>query len=546
VDFAELLLRSYELLANHPDLLSAYQGRFRQILVDEFQDTNRLQYRWIQLLAGDACGIFVVGDDDQSIYGWRGAEVANIRDFVETMIPCQLVRLEQNYRSTQSILNAANSVISRNTGRMGKNLWSSEADGDKLSLYTAINEFDEARFLAEQLQHWQRQGERLSDCCILYRSNHQSRVLEQVLNRESIPYKVTGGMRFFERAEVKDALAYARLLLNAQDDAAFMRVINVPPRGIGDKSIEKIQAHAQQHQQGLFASLQTMVIHGGLSGKTLAGASEFLALFQSWQALGGQALASLMQRIVRDSGLWAFYGQEGLTGDGRKENLEELINAAAQYEQPALDSDEPPLDPLLHFLTQTTLDSGEKPEPEQDRVNLMTIHAAKGLEFGWVAVTGLEEGIFPLSRAGDDGNNLEEERRLMYVAMTRARRQLILTHCGMRRFHGNEQLMQPSRFIKEIPAEWLNTLSGMRSYQRTASAHTPIKLPTSPTITPSNTDNNSPFSPGSRVVHPRFGKGLVLAVDGMGDDGRVQVKFCDSTRWLLLSVAKLEKWEGCQ
>lgn len=541
VDFAELLLRSYELLANHPELLNAYQGRFRQILVDEFQDTNRLQYQWIKLLAGDACGVFVVGDDDQSIYGWRGAEVANIREFVDTMTPCNVVRLEQNYRSTPNILQAANAVISKNAGRMGKNLWSAQAQGEALTHYAAINEFDEARYLADQIQRWQRQGKALADTCLLYRSNHQSRVLEQVFTREGIPYKVTGGMRFFERAEIKDALAYARLLLNPQDDAAFIRVINTPPRGIGDKSVEKMQAHAKASQQSLFSSLQQMLIQGGLTGKAKTNGAEFVALFTGWHTWRDGSLDSLMQRIVRDSGLWDYYGQDGLIGEGRQENLAELVSASGQYQNPIGDEDHPINDdPLLMFLAQTALDSGEQQDNNLDKVNFMTIHAAKGLEFDWVAVTGLEEGIFPLSRAIEDPNGLEEERRLMYVAMTRARQYLTLTSCAMRRFHGNEQLMQPSRFINDIPSEWIEKHGGVRTYS--TGYH---QQAAQPRITPSNMDTSHlPFPPGSKVVHARFGEGLVLAVDGMGEDGRVQVKFCDGTRWLLLSVAKLEKWEG--
>ena len=543
VDFAELLLRSYELLANNASLLNSYQGRFRQILVDEFQDTNRLQYQWIKLLAGDACGVFVVGDDDQSIYGWRGAEVANIKDFVETMTPCDVIRLEQNYRSTQTILNAANAVISNNTGRMGKNLWSAEAEGDKLAHYAAINEFDEARHIITKLRAWQQQGDTLINSAILYRSNHQSRVLEQVLTREGIPYKVTGGMRFFERAEIKDSLAYARLLLNEQDDAAFARVINVPTRGIGDKSLEKVQLHARANNLGLLTSLRQMVTHGGLSGKALLGATNFLSLFEGWHLLREGSLDGLMERIVRDSGLWEFYGQDGLTGEGRKENLEELVNAAAQYRV----SDDTPEDlanedPLLLFLAQTALDSGDTADTDkQDKVNLMTIHAAKGLEFAFVAVTGLEEGIFPLSRALEDPTGLEEERRLMYVAMTRARRQLLLSSCGMRRFHGKEELMMVSRFLGEIPKEMLKKVGGISSH----SAYTHSTSTTrndNPTQKP-KPSANVPFPKGCKVVHARFGEGLVLATDGMGEDGRVQVRFCDATRWLMLSIAKLEKWE---
>jgi DNA helicase-2/ATP-dependent DNA helicase PcrA len=540
VDFGELLLRSYELLLKSPALLAHYQSRFREILVDEFQDTNRLQYRWLKLLAGEACGLFVVGDDDQSIYGWRGAEVANIRDFTETCVPCDILRLEQNYRSTQTILSAANAVITHNQGRMGKDLWSAQGEGEKVSHYAAINEFDEARYIVQAIRRWQETGGALADVAVLYRSNHQSRVLEQVFTREAIPYKVTGGMRFFERAEVKDALAYLRLLLNPQDDAAFARVINTPTRGLGEKSLEKIAQVAQQQRLSLFEATVWMLEKGTLSGKASQGAGVFVSLFKRWQSLRSGEVSFLMEAMVKESGLWDFYGQEGITGEGRQENLTELIAAATQYQ---VDQDAAEAlsmtDPLLLFLAQTALDAGDKGDGDRDLVQLMTIHAAKGLEFAWVAVTGLEEGIFPLSRALEDADGLNEERRLMYVAMTRAKSYLLLTSCSMRRFHGTESLMHTSRFVQEIPTELILS-SG--AYQRGMGHSYGISAESSEESS-SRPTRELPFPKGSRVVHARFGEGLVLAVDGMGEDGRVQVRFCDATRWLLLSVAKLEPWQ---
>lgn len=543
VDFGELLLRSYELLLKHPALLAHYQGRFREILVDEFQDTNRLQYQWLKLLAGEGCGLFVVGDDDQSIYGWRGAEVANIRDFTETCVPCDVVRLEQNYRSTQTILSAANAVIAHNQGRMGKDLWSAQGEGDKVGHYAAINEFDEARYIVQGIRRWQETGGALADVAVLYRSNHQSRVLEQVLTREGIPYKVTGGMRFFERAEVKDALAYTRLLLNPQDDAAFARVINTPTRGLGEKSLAKIAQLAQQQHLSLLEATSWMVEKGGLSGKALQGATDFVALFKQWQTLRSGDVALLMEAIIKESGLWGFYGQDGLTGEGRQENLTELVNAASQYQ---VDEDAAEAlaitDPLLLFLAQTALDAGDKGESERDLAQLMTIHAAKGLEFAWVAVTGLEEGIFPLSRALEDADGLSEERRLMYVAMTRAKQSLLLTSCSMRRFHGAESLMQVSRFVQEIPSALIQSIG---AYQRSAvSAYRQSSDRSGEPVASVQPSCEVPFPKGSKVIHARFGEGLVIAVDGLGEDGRVQVRFCDATRWLLLSVAKLERWQG--
>jgi DNA helicase-2/ATP-dependent DNA helicase PcrA len=351
-------------------------------------------------------------------------------------------------------------------------------------------------------------------------------------------------MRFFERAEIKDALAYARLLLNEQDDAAFARVINTPTRGIGDKSLEKVQLHARANNLGLLTSLRQMVTHGGLSGKALLGATNFLSLFEGWHLLREGSLDGLMERIVRDSGLWEFYGQDGLTGESRKENLEELVNAAAQY-RVSEDTPEDLVneDPLLLFLAQTALDSGETHDTDkQDKVNLMTIHAAKGLEFGFVAVIGLEEGIFPLSRALEDPTGLEEERRLMYVAMTRARRLLLLSSCGMRRFHGKEELMMVSRFLGEIPKEMLKKVGGISSHS--AYTHSTSTTRNDNPVQTQKPTADVPFPKGSKVVHARFGEGLVLATDGLGEDGRVQVRFCDATRWLMLSIAKLEKWEG--
>lgn len=535
VDFGELLLRSYELLLQNPTLLIRYQGRFREILVDEFQDTNRLQYQWLKLLVGDACGLFVVGDDDQSIYGWRGAEVANILDFSQEFVPCELVRLEQNYRSTQVILSAANALIAHNRQRLGKELWSAQAEGKAIKHYTAINEFDEARYLVQGMRQWQQQGGRLDEVALLYRSNHQSRVLEQVLAREGIAYKVTGGMRFFDRAEVKDTLAYARLLLNPLDDAAFARIINTPARGLGERSIEKITAIAQRQQLGRLAAARLMVEQGLISGKALQGMRAFVALFDDWQNLRSGDVSQLMKAIVHESGLWDFYGQDGLTGEGRQDNLVELIDAAAQYQPDAEVAEEfAYTEPLLLFLAQTALDAGDREVSIGEQVQLMTIHAAKGLEFDWVAIAGLEEGIFPLSRASESEEELSEERRLMYVAMTRARQELHLTSCAMRRFHGSESLMQVSRFMAEIPAELIES---SHAYQQNRVSAAPVKV--SATVT----GEQVPFPVGSKVVHARFGEGLVLAVDGMGEDGRVQVRFCDATRWLLLSVAKLEPWE---
>lgn len=539
VDFGELLLRSYELLLNHPDILAHYQGRFREVLVDEFQDTNRLQYQWLKLLVGEGCGLFVVGDDDQSIYGWRGAEVAHILDFSQTFVPCELVRLEQNYRSTQSILSAANALIAHNNDRLGKELWSAQGEGQPIQHYTAINEFDEARFLVKAIKQWQQQGGELNEVALLYRSNHQSRVLEQVLSREGIAYKVTGGMRFFDRAEVKDALAYARLLLNPQDDAAFARIINVPARGLGEKSIEKIRQLAQQQQQGMLSAMQLMVEQKLIGGKALQGMQAVLNMLAHWQTLRSGEVSELMKAIVHESGLWDFYGQDGLTGEGRQDNLMELVNAAGQY-QPEADVAEifAQTDPLILFLAQTALDAGDRETAAQQQVQLMTIHAAKGLEFDWVAITGLEEGIFPLSRASESEEELSEERRLMYVAMTRAKKQLYLTSCAMRRFHGSESLMRPSRFMAEIPSELIKA-----SHAYAQSSVTGVPASTLQQKSSLSASEETPFPVGSKVVHARFGEGLVLAVDGLGEDGRVQVRFCDATRWLLLSVAKLTPWQ---
>lgn len=546
VDFGELLLRSYELLANNPNILNHYQGRFRHILVDEFQDTNRLQYQWVKLLAGESANVFVVGDDDQSIYGWRGAEIANIQDFTETMIPCQVVRLEQNYRSTQNILTASNAVIAQNKDRMGKALWSAQGDGKLIDYYRAINDYDEARWVLSHIQQNQRAGNALNECAILYRANHQSRTFEQLLTQAGIAYRVTGGMRFFERAEIKDALAYARLLANPQDDAAFDRVINLPSRGLGAKSLEKIRLFAQQNHLSQVQTLKHLSQHQGLTGKALAGAQNFLSLFPHWQGLRSQGLDVLMKAIIHEAGLWAFYGQEGITGEGRQENLEELITSAQGYveNEVGISEDEMPTnqDPLLNFLAQTALDSGDSQKDERDSVQLMTIHSAKGLEFNRVFLTGLEEGLFPSSRSMDSKAEIEEERRLMYVAMTRAKQQLHLSSCLMRRIHGTEQMMTESRFIEEVPASLLTRNTSINTSKSPHSTHTSMAFQQSAKQTTKQHELiDHPFPPKTRVLHPKFGEGVVTAIDGMGADGRVQVRFSDTSRWLMLSLARLSR-----
>jgi len=540
VDFAELLLRCHEVLRDRPDILHHYRSRFRHILVDEFQDTNAIQYAWLRQLAGDQDNLFLVGDDDQSIYGWRGARVENIQSFQRDYPNTQVVRLEQNYRSTGNILQAANSLIANNPTRLGKSLWTEDGAGEPIRRYAAFNEVDEARFVVERIRRYSEdEGLRRADCAILYRTTAQSRLFEESLIQAGLPYRVYGGQRFFERAEIKDTLAYLRLLANPHDDGAFERVVNLPPRGIGPRTVDLLREQARAGGTSLWqASLQVLdrsLLPARASG-ALRGFVELIrGLGHDDPAAGEQAdarpdgrdLPDLFQDVIDASGLPAHY-EKSRDGRGvdRLENLEQLVEAARRYATEAADDEG---DLLGGFLAHAALEAGEAQADEvQDSVQLMTLHSAKGLEFQVVFVTGVEEGLFPHSMSADDPARLEEERRLCYVGMTRARQQLFLCHAESRRLHGREEYPMPSRFLREIPPELVEEVRGGgvsrpgRSAQPAAAAAGGFHL-------------------GQQVVHPKFGPGVVLHSEGSGASARIQVNFESvGAKWLVLAYARLE------
>jgi len=532
VDFAELLLRAHELWLQQPQLLAHYQQRFQHILVDEFQDTNTIQYAWLRVLAGSNAKITIVGDDDQSIYGWRGARIENLQRFETDFPGARTLRLEQNYRSTGVILKAANALIAHNDGRLGKNLWTDGSDGDPIQLYAALNEQDEARYVVEQILGFIEQGAARSDMAILYRSNAQSRVFEERLLQRAIPYRVYGGLRFFERQEIKDTLAYLRLCENREDDASFDRVVNQPPRGIGERTLGVVRERARLDKISLWAAAL-----GVQSGDVLnARARNALAAFmQSLDALAGDIngieLAEKVEHVVQCAGLKDHYAKEkGEKGQARLENLEELVNAAREFEYEVEDDED--LEPLAAFLSHAALEAGEgQADKWQDCVQLMTLHSAKGLEFDQVFLCGLEEGLFPHQRSVEEAGRLEEERRLCYVGVTRARKQLMLSYAEHRRLHGSESYCMPSRFIHEIPAELVNEIRPRIQVSR-------------PYETSGTAFREAPCGDlglGQRVQHTKFGEGVVLNYEGQGSHARVQVNFESAgTKWLVVAYANLQ------
>ena len=539
VDFAELLLRSLELLKQHPELLAHYQTKFRHILVDEFQDTNSIQYLWLKLLAGEHNPIFAVGDDDQSIYGWRGARIENIQSFEKDFKNSQIFRLEQNYRSTNTILSAANSLIDNNQGRMGKKLWTDGDDGDPIYLYASFNEQDEARFVADKIKHWidTCHGKR-EEVAILYRSNAQSRIFEEVFISQSIPYRVYGGLRFFERAEIKDALAYLRLAKNTDDDPSFERIINVPTRGIGQRTVALIRDFAKQHQITLWQAALKVVQSSLLAARAANAATQFMNLMTKLsEDIADLELKEQVDHVVQVSGLMTHHGKDGSEkAKSRVENLEELVVAARGFHMDnELYEDMTPLDA---FLTHAALEAGEGQGAQwDDCVQLMTLHAAKGLEFPLVFIVGMEDGLFPSNMSMEEPGKLEEERRLCYVGITRARKQLVMTYAESRRQYGSDNYNPPSRFIAEIPADLIaevrpramvtqpmrqsTTMVNGMSAKADALAETGIKI-------------------GGRVSHAKFGEGVVLDCEGKGGSARVQVHFEDAgSKWLVLAYANL-------
>lgn len=534
VDFAELLLRAHELLRDIPDVLAFYQSRFLHVLVDEFQDTNTIQYAWLRLLTGGKDNLFVVGDDDQSIYGWRGAKIENIYQFQQHYPEHKVIKLEQNYRSTGHILKAANHVIARNEGRMGKELWTDSGLGDLISLYSAFNEQDEAYFVVERIRKWVNEGGARSEVAILYRSNAQSRQFEERLMNTGTPYRVYGGLRFFERAEVKNALAYLRLIANAEDDASFERVVNTPARGIGAKALDDLRLFARDQRLSLWQATEALITQQRLTPRASGALAGFLKLIGKMAAeTSSLPLFEKVKKVVEHSGLIELYQKEkGDKGEARVENLEELVNAAKAY---VFDQDnEEQMGELDMFLAHAALESGDMQGDDfEDCVQLMTLHSAKGLEFNLVFVVGMEEGLFPSQQSVEDAGRLEEERRLCYVGMTRAKKQLILTYAESRRIYGRETNPRPSRFLKEIPAD---TLQEVRLRAQVSRPVTAVS-----TLSDANRASAS-FRLGQRVKHEKFGEGVVLQIDGSGDQERAQINFSDAgMKWLMLAYANLQR-----
>jgi DNA helicase-2/ATP-dependent DNA helicase PcrA len=528
VDFAELLLRAHELWLKAPAVLEHYQGRFRQILVDEFQDTNTVQYAWLRVLAGDHIPVVAVGDDDQSIYGWRGAKIENIQRFSEDFPGTRMVRLEQNYRSTQTILRAANAVISHNAGRLGKELWSAGEDGEQIQLYAGFNEQDEARFIVEQIESWINDGQERSSVAILYRSNAQSRVLEEALLRRGLPYRVYGGQRFYERLEIRNAMAYLRLLVSRGDDAAVERVINTPPRGIGSKTLTTLRDTARENQCTLWQAIGLCSEHALLPARALAALEGFRILIDEIDsATDPMTMEELVEQVVKRSGLLPFHEKEaGEKGQARVENLEELVSAARSFVP-----EDGELSPVQQFVDSAALDAGEgQADAHEDSVQLMTLHSAKGLEFPMVFLAGMEENLFPHRMSLEEPGRLEEERRLCYVGITRAKERLVLTYAETRRLHGSDSYNTPSRFVREIPADLLSEIRLQTKISR------PMSSMSSPTPA-ADTGMNL----GQRVFHQMFGEGVVLNFEGRGSNARVEVNFDDSgSKWLVVQYAKLQ------
>lgn len=537
IDFGEILLRSHELWLKRPDILVNYQQRFQHILVDEFQDTNAIQYAWLRLLVGESGHLFIVGDDDQSIYGWRGAKIENIQKFHHDYADASSTRLEQNYRSTGNILAGANAVIANNSDRLGKELWTDDDDGKLIQLYNAYNERDEAGYLVEQVKTAVAEGGKRADHAVLYRSNAQSRVIEEALMQENMPYRVYGGLRFFDRAEIKDVLSYMRLIANRNDDAAFERVVNTPARGIGASTLTQLRQYAREQNQTMWQAAVGLLATQFFTARAGGALTGFLTLIDSLTPKDGQMpLHELAEVVIDESGLRAYFAKDkSEKGQGRIENLDELINAARMFERP---SDEETADmPLLDsFLSHAALEAGEnQAEQWQDCVQLMTLHSAKGLEFPVVFMVGMEEGLFPGQKTSDDPSRLAEERRLCYVGMTRAKTTLYLMHTESRYLYGQEMSPSPSRFLGEIPADRMEEIRVRKTTN--SNGNSTFSAPKHTTAI-----NETGFNPCQKVHHHKFGAGTVIDTEGSGKSARVQINFKHAgSKWLVTAYAKLEK-----
>ncbi|MCP4077760.1 MAG: DNA helicase II [Gammaproteobacteria bacterium] len=536
IDFAELLLRSLELIRDNDGLRDHYQKRFQHILVDEFQDTNAIQYAWLRLLAGPQTPVFVVGDDDQSIYGWRGAKIENIQHFERDFPTTQVIRLEQNYRSTSTILKAANALIEHNQGRMGKDLWTDGEPGDPVLFYNAYNEKDEARFVIDRIQNWQDQGRSRNDVAVLYRSNAQSRQFEEYLVARGIPYRVYGGLRFFERAEIKDALAYLRMLGNPQDDTSFERTINHPPRGLGQKSVDLVREYARGKSLSLWSAALELLETNQLTARAKTGVSSYIDLITKIQSDSKiLALSEQIRLCIESTGLKTHFEKDKTEkGETKRENLQELIGAGKSFEFENNSEIEDMTD-LDAFLAHAALEAGEgQADDWEECVQLMTMHSVKGLEFPLVFMVGMEEGLFPHQRSAEEPGRMEEERRLCYVGITRAREQLIVSSAEVRRLYGNDSYNKVSRFIKELPAELVEEIRPKAQFSR------PV-YQTSKTVSKQQTERDVGLSVGQRVSHGKFGAGVIINIEGQSAQARVQVNFESAgSKWLMLAYANLQ------
>jgi DNA helicase-2/ATP-dependent DNA helicase PcrA len=543
VDFAEILLRTHELLRDHPPLLQHYRHRFGQLLIDEFQDTNTLQYAFIRLLAGDSGQVFVVGDDDQAIYGWRGAKVENVNRFLRDFPGATTIRLEQNYRSSANILDAANALIAHNPSRLGKRLWTDSGEGEPIDLYAAYNEIDEARFVIERIRQWVRDGGSWGETAILYRSNAQSRAFEETLLGEQIPFRVYGGMRFFERAEIKDTLAYLRLIANRDDDAAFERAVNTPPRGIGERTLDEVRRSARERGLSLWRAAQAVAQGDALPARARNAIAGFARLIDAIdEEVAGLPLKDKIDHALVRSALREHYEQQSRGSiDSRTDNLDELVSVASRFVR-GDDEETAALSELVAFLAYAALEAGEgQTEAGEDGVQLMTLHSAKGLEFPLVFLVGVEEGLFPNNKSNEETGRLEEERRLAYVGITRARQKLVVTYAEARRLHGQDMYGLPSRFLREIPTALIHEVRPKVQVSR------PMYNPNARREAWQQSRGHAALqeSPGLRlgqnVRHASFGSGVVTDIEGSGAHARVQVNFDDAgSKWLVLAYANLQ------
>jgi len=538
LDFAELLLRCHELFRDRDDVLAHYRERFRHILVDEFQDTNTIQYAWLRLLAGSEGHLCCVGDDDQSVYAWRGARIENILQFPQDFAYVSTVRLERNYRSTGNILAAANALIANNQGRMGKHLWTDDGDGEPVAVYAGFNDVDEARFIVLRIRQWIDSGGRRDEIAILYRVSAQSRVLEEALLTQGVAYRVYGGLRFYERAEIRNALAYCRLAANRDDDAAFERIVNLPPRGIGARTVDMLRTEAKGRNESLWAAALRVVAEGTAGTRAAGALRNFIETIDELASgFGDVSLQEKIETAVECSGLLEYYRQEKVDrAQTRIENLQELMIAAGQF---ALDGEgQDSQEPLTAFLSHAALEAGEEQAADgEDLVSLMTLHSAKGLEFPLVFICGMEEGLFPHSRSSDDPGKLEEERRLCYVGMTRAKRSLCLSYAESRRLYGgSDRYSTPSRFLRELPPERVEEVRLRGTVSRPVARALPKRRADPEPVD----DEPAGLRLGQRVRHPKFGEGVVLTYEGVGVHARVQVNFeASGSKWLVVAYANL-------